>query len=112
MATTWSTQNTPIPPRKKVLVNLPILLFDVLCIGCPVYFMVGFAPGPRFAAFLAILLALNLAADNFYRLLGAIMPNLHVGVAIGVTILIAMELLAGAALFGGVSVRLSSSKPS
>lgn len=54
--------------NSQVLINVPILLVDVLVIGIPVYFMVGFAPqaGPFFT-FLAIMMALNLAADNFYR---------------------------------------------
>ncbi|KIZ06029.1 hypothetical protein MNEG_1936 [Monoraphidium neglectum] len=80
----------------QVLVNLPVLAVDVLVMGIPVYFMVGFTPasGP-FLTFLLIMLALNVAVDNFYRLLGAIMPSLPVGIAIGVTILISFELLAG-----------------
>ncbi len=52
----------------QVLVNLPILLIDVLVMGTPVYFMVGFTPaaGPFFT-FLLIMLLLNMTADNFYR---------------------------------------------
>jgi hypothetical protein len=51
-----------------VLVNLPVLAVDVLVMGIPVYFMVGFTPasGP-FLTFLLIMLALNVAVDNFYR---------------------------------------------
>lgn len=85
----------------QVLVNLPILAGDVIAVGAPVYWMVGFYPGAgRFFGFLAVLLGANVTADNFYRLLGAVMPNMHVGVAVGVTIYVAMELLAGARGWG------------